>query len=704
MSLLLAASACSDDVVQVDNSTKEAITLVAGTSMVGGTDTRAITVDPGVSGRGTMPQGTRLCMVMKSEQAVAPNGTSYAATRATVGAADAQKVSAVSFAEAGCTRYWDDCYARDAQLSVYAACAPGATADIKIGNVTTYPYTSTPTTGAWSTTAIPLTIADWTVSTTQTTSTLKSEDLCYSNNIADNTSAGKGDGRLMFRTATRKFDTGNLCFYHALSKLTFEIVMGEGFSASEFLFANGTNLKLTNFFTKNTVFDLVTGEFTGTYSTTAITALAPRATATTGSAYTLDALVMPTTDMSATTAGDIEFTIANNNYKLTRKDLLDHIEAADKTNHMIDGTKLKPGVHYIFTLRIGKTKVDDITANIVDWETVTATEMNPSNAKTVLTLEDRTGNATDADIYRKAETSSTITGDITAEDGKGYVWQTGYGDANAFTGTPRALATPWYWPDNKTFYHFRAIAPVGRTKQTADGKDYVTLAHGESYTDVCWGAPFKDIAASAKIAYNTTNGFDATAAHQIHPAIGATESTIKLLLFHMMSNVTFNVYTTEASSEDHVELGDGTAANHTTLKLEQIYTAGRAYMGNGLSEATGTRSDFTFTAQPAPNAEKKVVWENYGAIPQSLDGVILVITTPDNNEYKVTMKDVVATSAITNNNVQYPAYTANKISQWYPGVKYTYNFKLTKQGVIDLTATIVDWEDVASNEQGVVIQ
>ncbi len=447
---LQALVACSDDAIVsggYDEGKTSIELMVGGVGEGNAARSRAITKDPeNVAKRGVLPAGTALYMVMKSEDA--SSKLLYSVTKGVTGTADAKKISPIDFTETGCTRYWDDCFARNANLTIYAACSPGSTKVIKIGGKTVYPWTSMPTTGAWSNTEISPTVADWTVSANQTATTLLDEDLCYSNNISKYTEGTEQDKRLKFNSGTRKFDQGNLCFYHALSWITFEIIRDEeSFTAEEFQFATGTNIKLTNFFTENTLFYIPTGEFTGTYSSQVIQTMAKRATATTGSAFTLDALVMPTTDMSSTTKGDIHLIIANNEYNLSKKELLDKIQESDKTNHLIEEKKLKPGVHYVFKLRIGKTKIKDITATILEWETVTADTHTPSNAKVTLKLEARTGPEENAYIYRAAETTTKITGDILSE-GKGYVWDTGYGNAdrNAYTAYTHALSKSWYWP------------------------------------------------------------------------------------------------------------------------------------------------------------------------------------------------------------------------------------------------------------------
>lgn len=708
---LQALVACSDDAIVsggYDEGKTSIELMVGGVGEGNAARSRAITKDPeNVAKRGVLPAGTALYMVMKSEDA--SSKLLYSVTKGVTGTADAKKISPIDFTETGCTRYWDDCFARNANLTIYAACSPGSTKVIEIGGKTVYPWTSMPTTGAWSNTEISPTVADWTVSANQTATTLLDEDLCYSNNISKYTEGTEQDKRLKFNSGTRKFDHGNLCFYHALSWITFEIIRDtESFTAQEFQFATGTNIKLTNFYTKNTEFDIPTGEFTGAYSSQPIRTMAQRATATTGSAFTLDALVMPTTDMSSPTKGDIHLIIANNEYNLSKKELLDKIQASDKTNHLIEEKKLKPGVHYVFKLRISKTKIKEITATILDWETVTATEHTPSNAKVTLSLEDRTGTKENAYIYRAAETTANITGDILSE-GKGYVWATGYEGPNAYTASGNTLHSTWYWPDNKTFYHFRAIVPQSAPAlTTVDGNDCVALASGDTYTDVCWGAPFPEMepgnpsSNTTKFVYSLTNGFAGTDGHQIHYAIGATESPLKLLLFHMMSDVTINIRSVTGDAQ--VDLGDGTSTT-TQIELKNIYTEGRVQLGNGLVLGTGTQTGtHTFPLQGGTTLK----WSNYGAIPQSLAGVVLEITTPDNNHYLIDLANVKASASnISSKNVQNPyAIVDGKctINRWYPDYKYTYSFTLSKKGVTGITCTILDWEEVEADDEVIQIK
>ncbi|MGN1220716.1 MAG: fimbrillin family protein [Candidatus Cryptobacteroides sp.] len=718
---------------EADASTK------AGGSAFGGASTKAITVKPDDDNRlGELPEGTALYMVMvSSKKDTSPEQVKYAVTKGVTGAPNENKVSPISFAETGCTRYWDDTFARDAQIAVYAACSPGRTDVIQIGDATRYPYTDAggnpifPTSGAWSETEKGLTIAGWSVSSDQTAETLKNEDLCYSNNISvhpNKTATGTDDERLKFRSDLeqsdpnyRKFDKGHLCFYHALSKITFNIIQGDGFTDEEFKFNEGTNIKLTGFNTINTEFDIKTGEFTGTYASETINTIAQREAAASGCKFTLDALVMPGTDMSNEVKGNISLIIAHNQYDISRKDLLDRINGEDKTNHLTDGTKLKPGVHYIFTFRIGKTKVDKIDAAVVDWESVSAEEMSPSNARIKLSLEER-GDAVSAlesvGIYRAEDNPSEI-----SDTHENYHWTAGYvgnGNTLSYNNGSWGLENKWYWPDNKTFYHFRAVMPYtevvaqsGADDPVSPGCDYVALssaAKDGEYVDVRWGAPFRDVADnevsdSFKFKYGLDKGFDqtleSTDKNQLYQAIGPTEDRIKLTLFHMMSDVTFVIKSTV--SDDEVILNNGTDSKVELLNYHQNV---RVLMGTGKVETTGdaaAQTPMTFVEHNAKNGSTPAQSKyHYYPVPQSLAGVKLRITTPDKNQYIVDMANVNKTS-YSNRNFADP-YTGGKVDKWYPGFRYTYTFTLRKTGVESLQATIVGWEDVSAGDDNVQIE
>ena len=376
-----------------------------------------------------------------------------------------------------------------------------------------------------------------------------------------------------------------------------------------------------------------------------------------------------------------------------------------------DGKKLLAGVNYEFTFTVDKTKISGMTAQIQEWEEVKADNITPSNARINLKLEERGTEVTSGvDFYRALDLGNTAITDTYV----GYNWITGYltdGKATASYSGSQWTISNWYWPNNTAFYHFRAVgdgsstSPVPPTPQTdATYGDYFALTADESYNDYTWGAPFLDdqdneVAGSFKWTYSTQHGFDGTASnqHQIYHGIGPTNSVIKILMFHMMSDVTIKIKTT--TGEDKVTLVDGT--NKTTAVLKNLHTSGKVLIGNGLVQTTGSAVDVTVNLE----GSDVLSWNNYGAIPQDLSNVVLEITTPDKNLYKVVMKDVISTSYTNSNNsnIQNP-YSAGKINYWYPGFKYEYTFTLSKKKIENITATILDWETVTAGDDNVQIQ
>jgi hypothetical protein len=368
---------------------------------------------------------------------------------------------------------------------------------------------------------------------------------------------------------------------------------------------------------------------------------------------------------------------------------------------------MRPGVHYVFTMTVGKKKMESFTAAVVDWETVTAEETTPTNARILLTLQQngtrKKGDA-DFDLYRSRNESTTIDDNF-----ESYAWTTGYTptenkaqliENSSGTGVYSAqdAESPhaaWYWPDNKTFYHFRTVMPktddTWKVTEYKEGGDYITLAAGETYSDVCWGAPF--VSTPDKLTYDyDANGFDgkdAPTIHQLSMAIGPTTSAVNMIMFHMMSDVTINITTTDGT--DKVNL------TNAKMELSNVYSTGKVLMGNGLVVPTSTAGTINYEGTSSAN---QISW-HYGFIPQSLEKVVLTITTIDNNQYVVSMKDVLATTV--GDNVIANPYTKNSngkyaINRWLPNYMYTYTFKLTKTGITKISASLADWQSVEVDE------
>lgn len=721
---LLVFVACSDDATtDIATGDKTPIELSVG-GMDDGAATRAVITDGSDKTLVVMPNGTGIRISMMSEYNTTFTGESWAfqGTRdvlycTTWGTAQTTSDDKAPINFGSNIRYWDDAHARSSMLSLWGLAVPGkATTDWKW--MATSGGTEVVDNMPWGTTETPTQIY-WAVSDNQNRESMAKEDLCFSNNLANYTSP---DNRLKFNSTTKKFDTGNMIFYHALTQFTIKIKCGDGFKGdgSDFQFTNlppiataDNSFALNGFYGKG-IFDVKVGEFQ-TPAGSSISSIYLQSTTPKkkdqGDYYVLRAYVLPGTDLQSASVEDaFSFTIDNNNYKISMNDLYNAISAHNSgslTTALGGGTKLLAGVNYEFTFTVDKTKISGMTAQIQEWGEVKADNITPSNARINLKLEERGTEVTSSvDFYRALDPGNTAITDTY----EGYKWSTGYltdGKATASYSGSQWTISNWYWPDNTSFYHFRAVgdgsttSPVPPTPQTdATGGDYFVLTAGESYKDYTWGAPFLDdlddeVAGSFQWTYSTQNGFDGTGSpHQIYHGIGPTNSVIKILMFHMMSDVTIHIRTT--SGEDKVTLDDGT--NKTTAVLTNLFTSGKVLMGNGLVQTTGSFGDVTVNL----SGTDVLSWNNYGAIPQDLSSVELVITTPDKNLYKVAMKDVIRTS-YTNNNIENP-YSDGKINYWYPGFKYEYTFTLSKKKIENITATILDWETVTAGDDNVQIQ
>ena len=759
---MLMLSACTTDNTlpagPADNEGKTPIELTVGiagesggTTRSGDATTRAVT-SGGLYGKTAQAfsAGTNIYMAVKCD-----NGgtTTYTRTMGTTDAPESDK-NTVNFSGTQ-IRYWEDAHSpnsRDSKLSVYAACVPDKTEAIGLG---TY---DTDYVNEWKDTPAPTTTITWPLNGTpvqdQGTGFVDAQDLCFSNNVSDLTGNDPADNRIKFDNGTNKFTTGNMIFYRALTKVTFVIKKSQGFGTgdNDFKFTEaGKNIILKNFYTSGT-FDIVSGEFKtadpdrGTADINAMYVRTDNHTAAVGSiAYTLDCLMLPGTNLNDATPNQINFTIDHNEYHLTKKQLMDALyydhdnnsETANVIKTLTDNTtnalnasnEMLPGVNYVFTVTVGKKKVDKLTAAVMPWEEVASEETEAKNARIVLTFLDPTGGDVtgdnpDIDLFRSTDYDSSegINDNYTS-----FEWKTGYattdnpsiykaeldetGTSGLYTAKDATdTSKDWYWPNNKTFYHFRMVrpkttttTPEWRVNVNSTYGDYITLTGHEysdtpasSYKDVCWGAPFKSTL--SKVTYSKDTGFDNKGAgntendHQITKAIGPTESTINIVMFHMMSDVTIKLIT-NVGAEDAVSL------DNATLTFSNIYNNGLVRMGNGKVEKTGE------VASPAINGtveNTNHTWR-YGFVPQDLSSVKLTIQTTDKNLYIVNMGEVVA-KTIGSNIVAAPTYTDNKIDYWYPNYKYTYTFKLTKKDISLITATLANYEPVTAEEEGVQIQ
>ena len=760
---LSALVACSDDTSSAssnNNSTNDGRELIAF-SQEGKAMTRAALTRSGFTG------DTKVVLRIKAEGATASD-VRYTQSVAT---ADAQTTadddcnttyglvgthSHLTYA-AGQERYWDDAFGRDSKLTVYAVAVPNKS-NIIADNILdqTSPTIVSP---GWYTVATENTKVDWQVSAVQTAATRLVEDITYSNNIRAGETTNKGCyrqtwnstdweksmelGRMIWQPKTTtagettgKFDQGHLVFKHALSWLTIVLKEGSGFdntANTDFIWTSNQtavtqNITLKGFPTSGKL-DVSNGTWSET--TTADITQMDEETASIAAQTTrqLEAYVLPGTNLYSTATNVIEFEIDNAKYYVTGTQIANAIRDNVSTFTTTEANK-----HYVINLVVSKKGVENVTAAILDWETVNSSDATPDNVYCTFTFEDRgtkLGSTEGAkfDLYRAEKTATDyITGTTTAN----YEWTTGYSTTPATKSydTDHWKTTDWFWPNNLTYYHFRAAgtgeSASGHANITPDATngDFFAITSGtitgSSYRDYVWGAPFKNIDSSAKLTYTTATGFDNTGAgesptHQISPALGATNSQINMLLFHMTSQIFVNVKTTTGT--DKVTLFDSTKPEGqqlTKVEVLNFLPDGKVLMGTGAVSTTGTSrteaatfANGTYTAQYG-ETPAQVNGYSYGIVPQALSwgtgasaGTIgLRITTPDGNQYLV--KDLsICTATVIATNLVNP-YTVQsgsswQITSWYPHYTYNYTVTLKQAGVANITAAVLSWEEVTGD-------
>ena len=771
---LVALMACSDEASSTSSGTtptpEGGKTLIAFSQEGSAMSTRAMT-------RSGFTANTKVVMRIKAQGAAATdvrfaqvvataNAETTVADACNTGYGLAGTHSHLTYA-AGQERYWDDAFGRDSKLTVYAVAVPNksVTDNIIADNMLDQASPTTVSPG-WYTVASEKTKIDWQVSTIQTADTRSIEDLAYSNNIKAGESVNKGCyrqtwdgsdwkksmelGQMIWQSkdpddatvTVGQFDKGHLVFKHALSWLTIVLKEGAGFDNednTDFAWTKDQvgvdqNITLKGFPISGKL-DLSTGTWSDATSSD-ITQLHD-VTVTPVDAQTtrqLEAYVLPGTELDNNANNVVEFEIDNAKYYVSGDQIAEAIKANySTTSPYASFTTIEAGKHYIVNLTVSKKGVSNVTAAILDWETVNSSDATPDNVYCTFTFEDRGTKLVEADaaqfnLYRAAKTADDyIIGTTTAN----YDWTTGYTTTPATKSydTDHWKTTDWFWANNLTYYHFRAAG----TGESANGNPTVIndpsgayfpitsgAVTGSDYRDYVWGAPFTYVNNTYLMKYDGTNGFslgsDGTT-KQISQALGATNSQINMLLFHMTSQIKVTVKTTTGTDKvalyDDKDTDDTSDDVITRVEMLRFLKDGKVLMGTGAVSTTSTsrtESDYfakgTYTAESGATPAQ-VANSAFGIVPQALswgnntpgtETIGLRITTPDGNQYIV--KDLsTCTATVTANNLVNP-YTGTSpytINAWYPHYKYNYTVTLVQAGVENITAAVVAWEEVSGD-------
>ena len=743
MATALGAVGCSDDEVpgELDNSMKTPIQF-SMTDEGGSAITKA-----GFMTRAGFARNTAIVMKMKSVHSTNTSDVKYTVTNAVAGAENSEKkYSAVTFANSTSginQRYWDDAHGRNSQLSVFAVAVPNqssASEQLKLTDRTT---------GAWFTETDENLKIDWTVTNAGTTAEkINKEDLVYSNNIQDE-STERGVVKWDFATASYteytgedfttkleagtmqfrlkeagkkdgpgKFDTGHLNFKHALSRVTLNIKAADGFSTADYADGKVKEVHLNNVPYKGT-FNVQDGAWTVT--TTGDVDLVKEAAPETNYNLKYTGQIVPeyVIHKDKDDVNMLQFTINNNVYYVTDAmvhtalDVTENASLLDKETTS-DNIVMKPGKNYVLNITVNKTKIEKITATLADWLPVTGSHEQNNAYLTFTNFVEKGKPCDNFDLYRIEDNSSTPSTDGSHQAKN---WYSGYSTSERAVLTKKGSntwKTNWYFESNIHFYHFRTVNKDIKIKEdTETKKDYFEIQTG---TDYHWGAPMTKSGGKYP-KYDLTEGYK----DFISYAIGATESTINLQEFHMMSRV--DIVLTTTSGPDKVLLYDDSATPNkgTTVKITKIFKSGKVEMGRGLVSTTGTTSDYNVTSPETTSADTyyqtkpvdgttAAVSKVYSSlvIPQELIQkgagtggadvyVGLEIQTPDKNMYYVVQKLSEITAGVASPDDGYNHTNGDKIQRWYPGHHYTYTLTLKKTGIDKITCSLADWKKITGS-------
>lgn len=619
-------------------------------------------------------------------------------TTATVGT-ETSSGSKISSLTCNPIRYWEDYGSSDAAnattgrtegLTIYGAAINGKTAlSIADNQWTAYPWT------------LP-------IDQSLANNTPADKDLLITNNVK----SGTADGTYKF--ADRASDK-LLEFTHALSKITVNLLAGDGFDGS---FGNATpEVKLTSNegnSTTNTEWAYTTGTVNitnGTVSsqgTPAVIYMYQTETPTTSYTVTKEALVIPGNQFANDNDIIVRIKVADNIYYIKAQNIRTAMYNAGDTDY-----KTKPGKNYVINVQVNQTGIK-VTATVTNWTDVSAAQVAP-----VINISGSYGTPDAAlgdETFSFYRSTSLNSGYSTTP--ASLLVNNFYAQESAITksGDDWIMSPQLYWPDHKTHYQFRGVWPQ---TVTTEGAGILTsprvekIAHStteyqvikvknEKYTmgqfpsDLQIARP--EIAEGTQCT-NTEPGHTKT--YLYSGGICATEGTITLNFRYMMSQVEVELTTTDNTLNDAVTL--------TNAKVELINVHNTGYVKLGDRGVIFTDADVVanYTLDPITdnNVENNTNKRLSAIIPQALTYDSNNPLAATNVKFRITIYHDGDTNTIDD------IYEAdiNPILQqgssslvapdgaWKSGVHYKYKLKLSKTKV-QVTATLANWTTVNASQ------
>ena len=503
-------------------------------------------------------------------------------------------------------------------------------------------------------------------------------------------------------TNTYKFDSRNdasaglLNFKHVLSKITINLIAGEGFPTTGGVgkttnkFANDPVLTLTNAATIEAASN-ISSAYALTEGTIDIEAAEAKAddantkknviAATTndgGDNVTIvkEALVYPETQLGVASDADkiviAQLNADGNIYYIKAKEICKAMHDDDSSTDY----KTKAGKNYIINIIVNKTDIH-VSATVSSWNDVTAEQVDPK-----INIGEIYGANSNAEFTQAFSLYRSSTG-----------LNSGYDEQSTISNNNGSwkMSPQLYWPDHKTHFQFRGVWPETTTDANVTTSPRIeTARHGEidyqvikisnvEYkertfpSDLMIARPEIDPSAECT---NTETGHTKTKLYD--GGICATEGLITLNFRYMMAKVEVNLSTVAAGS-NQVDL------TNAKVELVGVYNGADVTLGSREVIPTGNTGDYELNVD-AVTADKRLS----AIVPQNLNDVKFRITLKNGDVYYA---DVAPIKVKKVGSTDEPAAT----NAWKSGVYYVYNLKLTKTAV-SITASLSDWEKVDANE------
>lgn len=544
-------------------------------------------------------------------------------------------------------------------------------------------------------------VIKWAIQTDQNTNDIKTSDLLWS---AEQTPV-RYEHKATIGDVTRNGIV--LPYTHAMSKVTINVIAGEGFASNYNFATTGAKLDMVRT-TCTAIAPTATLDYTTTPSVKADVTMKKGTLGTTDSkpSRTFQAIIVP----SVLTVGNKFASITGmdgNEYFIYVTDniitgwtsqLTDANEdihngtAQAKPRTRVDdaqipagkGHQMKSGVHYILNVTVNKTEVT-VSASILDWNEVEA------EGQGIIHFNN--------DVTDKG----TIQEDLKLHGFDIYKSPTTTFGTKATTVRWNKANNEWRY--NPTIYwngqaeYFRALWNA-RTDTPATPEN--ESLHLENGRDVLWGTTKAHSGTDADGLPYTYNEGDA-----IKPRTG----DVPLKFYHAMSKITFYLEdAAKGSSNDDSKLD----LSRATIQLTNLATGGTIDLSDGLipdgkldaitdgqkafSEDNGAvpkRMGYYAAKEngTATSYNPSLTLKDYYFTPQAItDDVMLIITLANGTTYRTKLNTCRSQNGVDGaGNQQY-----DYVTEWVRGKSYVYTITLAKD-IIEFRAEIKQWDEVQAS-------